>query len=32
MNALAGRPVHLTLLQKVLRLNWALILLSLIHI
>ena len=27
MNALAGRPVHLTLLQKVLRLNWALILL-----
>lgn len=27
MSALAGRPVHLTMLQKLLRLNWALILL-----
>ena len=27
MSALAGRPAHLSLLQKVLRLNWALILL-----
>ena len=27
MNTIAGRPAHLSLLQKVLRLNWALILL-----